>query len=128
MALLIFILLATIIAIELFLLVKLTPLFGGAIVLGMIVITALLGIGVLRMLGKKNILQILLFDIWQKQMTLPFLFHTMGPLLSGLFLLIPGLITDIVGIFLFANWWLGRRRSAEHLPEVIDVDYKVHDD
>ncbi|MCD5417644.1 FxsA family protein [Candidatus Bipolaricaulota bacterium] len=128
MALLIFIVLAVIIAVELFFLVKLTQILGGAVVLGMIIITALLGIGLLRILGKKNIVQILLFDIWHRRITLPFLLRDMGPLLSGLFLLIPGPITDLIGLFLFANWLVDRRRPSQCPPEVIDIDYKVHDD
>ncbi len=128
MALLIFILLATIIAIELFFLVKLTQILGGVVLFGMIIITALLGIGILCILGKKKIVQLVLFDIWQKRITLPFLLREMGPLLAGLFLLIPGPITDLIGLLLVANWMLGRRRLSQRPPEAIDIDYKVHDD
>ncbi|MCI2425198.1 FxsA family protein [Candidatus Acetothermia bacterium] len=128
MALVIFILLAAIIAIELFFLVKLIQILGGVVVLGMIIITALFGINVLRILGKQKIAQLLLFDIWQQRITLSFLLRDMGLLLSGLFLLIPGLITDIIGLFLLVYWSLNRRRPSGHPPNVIDIDYKVHDD
>jgi len=52
---------------------------------------------------------------------------------AGVLLILPGILSDILGIVLAVRFLIGRGRTAARRPrneasDVIDVEYRVHDD
>jgi len=113
-------------------LIKLGQAIGGGPVLLEIVGTALLGLGLLRLAGRKfartDELVALLANpgryVRQSGLSL---------FLAGILMIVPGLLSDVFGVVLAVRFLLSRTRHAGRRPtsadpDVIDVEYRVHDD
>ncbi len=129
MPILVFVFLAAEVAI----LIKLAQLIGGGLVLAEIVVTAIFGYLLLRQARTA---------IADTRAWIEFLIRpTQGArrpgwslLLPAVLLILPGILTDILGLTLLARYFVrggrvtGPPPPEKNPPEVIDVDFKVHDD
>jgi len=116
---------------EIALLIKFAQAVGGGIVLLEILATAVLGVLLFRMAGRSVFDPARVIELMTRRPTRA-LVQSLGLLfLGGLLLLIPGLLSDVVGIVLVVRFLLqGGRPSRERPtdPNTIDVEYRVHDE
>jgi UPF0716 family protein affecting phage T7 exclusion len=116
---------------EIALLIKLGQAVGGGSVLIEILLTGGLGILLLRMAGRSVFEPARLLELLMRSPTRN-LVKSLGLLfLGGLLLLIPGLLSDAVGLVLVFRFFLQGGRTPRGRPDdpnTIDVDFQVHDD
>jgi UPF0716 protein FxsA len=116
---------------EIALLIKFAQAVGGGIVLLEILGTAALGVLLFRMAGRSVFEPARVIELMTRRPTRD-LINSLGLLfLGGLLLLIPGLLSDAVGIVLVVRFLLqGGRPSRERAtdPNAIDVEFQVHDE
>jgi UPF0716 protein FxsA len=116
---------------EIILLIKLGQVIGAAPVVGIVLLSAVLGITFLRMGGKAALSRLARNALMGQLSTKDFLRRELSVLLAGILFLVPGLLSDGVGLILLARYALSRpkRSSPEPPPEdVIDIEYEVHED
>ena len=118
--------------IEVFGLIRIGRVIGGPTVLGVILLTAVVGLVLLRLRGGTAltavVVSLLAGRVSSKEL---FRRRELSLLLGGILLLIPGLLTDVLGLGLVARYLLTRgrpQRPAKEEPDVIDVEFEVHDD
>lgn len=114
--------------VELFGLIKIGQLIGGAPILGEIILTGVIGVILLR-LGAGNAVAGMMVSLLAGQFPLQQILHrrALRFLLAGVLLLVPGLLTDLTGIVLLATYFIPSRKRVS-ADDVIDVEYEVHDD
>lgn len=116
---------------EIALLIKFAQAVGGGPVFLEILLTGGLGILLLRMAGRSVFDPARLLELFMRRPTRG-LVHSLGLLfLGGLLLLIPGLLSDAVGLILVVRFFLqgGRApRKRPDDPDTIDIDFHVHED
>ena len=116
---------------EIALLIKFAQAVGGAVVLLEILLSAGLGILLLRAAGRSVFEPARVIELMTRRPTRD-LVQSLGLLfLGGLLLLIPGLLSDAVGVAFVARFLLRagrppRRRPPD--PDAIDVEFHVHED
>ena len=120
-----------ILCIEIAMLIKFGQTFGGPVLLE-ILVSGGLGILLLRMAGRSVFEPARMIELLTRRPTRD-LIQSLGLLfLGGLLLLIPGLLSDVVGLVLAARFFLqGGRRAPERGPEdptAIDVEFDVQED
>ena len=120
---------------ELYLLITLGARIGFGLMFAEIVLTGVLGYWVMRRIGR---------TAFQPAQLIGVFLHAVGRgmaarkpiewlLLGGLLLIIPGILTDILGLLLVATF-LGRigRGNRSHRPssesDAIDIEFDVRDD
>jgi len=118
-------------AAELFGLIEIGKLIGGGPILGEILLTGVAGAILLRV-GAGKALSGMVVSLFAGRFTVPELLRRreLRLLLAGVSLLIPGILSDLFGVYLLGRYFTSSRvkESAESDPEVIDVEYKVYDD
>jgi len=117
---------------EIAILIKLGQGIGGAALLVEILATGLLGWGLLRRAGRavrrpEELIALLTNPAHYLRRS------SLSLVLAGVLLLAPGLLSDLVGIALAVRFFVSGDRSRPRSsgprdPDVIDVDYRVHDD
>jgi len=116
---------------EIALLIKCAQAVGGGPVFLEILATAGLGILLLRMAGRSVFEPARMIELMTRRPTRD-LIRSLGLLfLGGLLLLIPGLLSDAVGIVFVVGFVLRGGRSTREQPtdpNTIDVDFEVHED
>ncbi len=116
---------------EIALLIKFAQAVGGGPVFLEILATAGLGILLLRMAGRSVFEPARMIELMTRRPTRD-LIRSLGLLfLGGLLLLIPGLLSDAVGIVFVVGFVLRGGRSTREQPtdpNTIDVDFEVHED
>jgi len=116
---------------EIAVLIKFSQVVGGAFILLEILVTAGVGLLLFRLAGRSVFEPARVIELMTRRPSRD-LVKSLGLLfLGGLLLLIPGLLSDIVGLILVARYFLqggrpDRRRPTD--PDTIDVEYTVHDD
>ena len=117
-------------AVEIALLIKFGQAFGGGPVLLEILVTGGLGILLLRTTGRSVLEPARLIELLARFPTRNRI-QSLGLLfLGGLLLLIPGLLSDALGLVLVAWFFLhgGRApRTSPDRPDTIDVEFEVKD-
>lgn len=115
---------------EIALLIKFGQAVGGGPVLLEILLTGGLGILFLRMAGRSVLEPARLIELLTRFPTRTRVQSLGLLLLGGILLLIPGLLSDALGLMLVARFFLqgGRapRRSPEE-PDTIDIEFEVKD-
>jgi len=117
-------------AAEIALLIKFGQAVGGGVVFLEILLTGGLGLLLLRMAGRSVFEPARLIELLTRRPTRN-LVQSLGLLfLGGLLLLIPGLLSDAVGLALVATFFLqggrpSRRRPDE--PDTIDIEFEVQE-
>ena len=118
---------------EIISLVKLGQAIGAAPVLGVILLTAVLGLLLLRVVGRSALIhlarsgltgRIAMKDLLRKELSL---------LLAGLFFIFPGLISDGAALILLGRYLLLRpgrmvARDRRSEDDVIDIDFRVSEE
>ena len=117
---------------ELFLLIKLGQGIGGGFVFVEILLSGFLGYSLMRFAGR---------TAFQPAQLLGVFLHGIGSgfsarkpvewlLFGSLLLIIPGILTDIVGLVFIARFFVrgGSLRQPPSSPDSIDVEFDVHDD
>lgn len=115
---------------ELAVLIKLGQAVGAAGVLLEILATAALGVLLLRRAGRSVFEPARIIELLSRRPTRS-LVQSLGLLFfGGLLLLLPGLLSDVVGVVLVARFFLRRRipQPPPQDPETIDVEFHVHED
>jgi len=118
---------------EIALLIKFAQAVGGTAVLLEILLTAGLGILLLRGAGRSVFEPARVIELMMRRPTRD-LVQSLGLLfLGGLLLLVPGLLSDALGAFFVVRFFLRRGRpprdqSRSTDPDAIDVEFTVHDD
>ena len=116
---------------EIALLIKFAQTVGGGPVFLEILLTGGLGILLLRMAGRSVFDPARLLELFMRRPTRG-LVQSLGLLfLGGLLLLIPGLLSDAVGLMLVVRFFLQRGRAPRRHPDdpdTIDIDFHVHED
>lgn len=113
-------------------LVKLGQAVGGGAVLAEVLLTAVLGIVILRLMTR-SVLQHLALNVFVGRLSLRALMrHELLPVVSGILLIVPGIVSDAFALYLLGRYFLSPAApSAEEKPGedgAIDVEYKVHED
>lgn len=117
---------------ELVLLIKLGQGIGGGLVFAEIVLSGFLGYSLMRFLGR---------TVFQPAQLIGVFLHAVGSgfssrkpvellLFGSLLLIIPGILTDILGLIFIARF-LVRSSSLRQPPsssDSIDIEFDVHDD
>ena len=117
---------------ELFLLIKLGQGIGGGLVLAEILLSGFLGYSLMRLGGR---------TVFQPAQLIGVFLHGVGSgfssrkpvewlLFGSLLLIIPGILTDIIGLIFIARFFV-RGNSQRQSPEEsdsIDVEFDVQDD
>jgi len=116
--------------VELVTLIKLAQAVGSGSVLGIILLTAVLGLVILR-LSRRPALSMMLTLFLKGKFSLKAVFmqHELILPLASVLLILPGLLGDACGITLLF-WRLGLKQvhvSKPNEEEVIDVEYRVED-
>lgn len=116
---------------EIAVLIKLAQAVGGGIVLLEILLTGAVGFLLLRAAGRSVFEPARLIELLMRRPTRD-LVQSLGLLfLGGLLLLLPGLLSDAVGLALVGGSFLRRKRSPRTGPppsDAIDIDFHVHED
>jgi len=113
-------------------LIRLGQTIGAGSLLGLILLTGIIGMLCLRLGGRGAIIRVMM-GLAQERLTLRQLAlrRSLFPMFAGILLIIPGLLSDLVGIILIALYLIGRPRPqppSREKGEVIDIDYQVHED
>lgn len=112
-------------------LIKLGQAMGGTVVLGVILLTAVLGF-ILLQIGGRSALTKLAMNAFVGRLSLrELLRRELSLLLASVLLILPGLLSDAAGVVLLARHLLtGSRPSRPHGVEddAIDIDYQVHNE
>lgn len=113
-------------------LIKLGQTIGAGSLLGLILLTGIIGMLCLRLGGRGAIIRVMT-GLAQERVTLRRLAlrRSLFPMFAGILLIIPGVLSDLVGIILIALYLTGRTRPqppSREKGEVIDIDYQVHED
>jgi UPF0716 protein FxsA len=116
---------------EIALLIKFAQAVGGGTVLLEILLTGVLGILLLRMAGRSVFNPAGVIELLMRR-PIRNLVQSLGLLfLGGLLLLIPGLLSDAVGLILVVRFFLqggrGPRKRPDD-PDTIDIDFHVHEE
>ncbi len=116
--------------VELVVLIKLAQAVGSGSVLGIILLTAVLGLVILR-LSRRPALSMMLMLFLKGKFSLKTVLmqHELILPLASVLLILPGLLGDACGITLLF-WRLGLKQvhvSKPNEEEVIDVEYRVED-
>jgi len=117
---------------ELVLLIKLGQGIGGGLVFAEILLSGFLGYSLMRFVGR---------TAFQPAQLIGVFLHAAGSgfssrkpvewlLFGSLLLIIPGILTDIVGLVFIARFFVrgGSVRRPPSDPNSIDVEFDVHDD
>ena len=118
--------------IEVFGLIRIGRVIGGTGVLGVILLTAVLGLVLLRLRGGTALTAVVV-SLFAGRVSPRELLRRreLSLLLGGILLIIPGLLSDALGLGLVARYLFTRgrpQRSVKKEPDVIDVEFEVHDD
>ena len=113
-------------------LIRVGRVIGGMPVWGLIILTAVLGLTILRLKGGPAVTSIVV-SLFAGRLTPRQLLHRreLSMLLGGILLIAPGLLTDALGCALVIRYLFTRRgpqRSVKEERDAIDVEFKVHDD
>ena len=105
---------------------------GGMPVWGLILLTAVLGLTILRSKGGPAVTSIVV-SLFAGRLTPKQLLRRreLSMLVGGILLIVPGLLTDALGCALVIRYLFTRRgpqRSVKEERDAIDVEFKVHDD
>jgi UPF0716 protein FxsA len=117
---------------EIAVLIKLGQAIGGGLLLVEILATGALGLLFLRLAGRAFLRTNELVALIANP-TRYFRSSGLSLILAGILLIVPGLLSDLVGLALFARFVVSRvppgdRGPKPKDPDVIDVEYSVHDD
>ena len=115
---------------EIAVLIKFAQAVGGAPVLLEILVTAGLGILFLRMAGRSVFEPARLIELLTRFPTRNRIQSLGLLLLGGILLVIPGLLSDVVGLLLVARFFLrgGRTpRPSQQESDTIDIEFEVRD-
>ncbi|MCK5246508.1 FxsA family protein [Candidatus Bipolaricaulota bacterium] len=117
---------------ELVLLIKLGQGIGGGLVFAEIVLSGLLGYSLMRFVGR---------TVFQPAQLIGVFLHAVGSgfssrkpvellLFGSLLLIIPGILTDILGLIFIARFFVrgGSLRQPPSSSDSIDIEFDVHDD
>jgi len=99
---------------------------------GLILLTAVLGLTILRSKGGPAVTSIVV-SLFAGRLTPRQLLRRreLSMLLGGILLIVPGLLTDALGCALVIRYLFtprGPQRSVKEEHDAIDVEFKVHDD
>jgi len=130
MPVLIFVLLCAEIAI----LIKLGQVGGGTVVLIEMLVSGILGYVALRTAGRKLVRSDMLIGLLLRPTT-----HIRRPgwlpIIGGLLLIVPGVLSDVLGLVLIVRHWLAPSSQPTEQPsappsgsEAIDVEFEVKDE
>ncbi len=113
-------------------LVKLGQAVGGGAVLAEVLLTAVLGIVVLRLVAR-SALQHMAVNVFVGRLSLRSLLrHDLLPVVAGILLIVPGILSDAFALYLIARYFLAPAETSQGANAgedgVIDVEYKVHDE
>ena len=113
-------------------LIKLGQVIGGGAVIGLILLTAVLGWALLR-LGGGTALSGLVLNLFSGRLSIRRLLcqRELALLLAGVFLIVPGVLTDLLGLGLLARYAVTKPpppHSRGKERDVIDVEYHIHDE
>lgn len=111
-------------------LIKLGQAIGGGPVLGVIILTAVLGLTLLRLGGRATFSKLAANAFAGRLSATDLLRRELSLLLAGILLIVPGLLTDAAGIAFLGRYFLSRfpsHRPKSKEGDVIDVEYQVHD-
>ena len=116
---------------EIALLIKFGQAVGGFLTLVEILLTGGIGLLLLRMAGRSVFEPARLIELMTRRPTRG-LVQSLGLLfLGGLLLLVPGLLSDVVGAAFVVRFFLqGGRPSRDRRvdPDTIDIDFQVHEE
>ncbi len=115
---------------ELFALIEIGQLIGPGPILGEILLTGVVGVILLQIAFGRAIAGMIV-QLFAGRFTLRDLLRRreLLLLLSGVLLLLPGIISDIGGLILIGRYLFSRsRRTPPPVEDVIDVEYEVHDE
>ncbi len=112
-------------------LVKVGQLIGGGPIFGEILLTGVLGVVLLRIsMGKA--LPGMVVNLFAGRFPVKALIHQreLRLLLAGVLLIIPGLVSDAIGLILIVRYLIPPRRRERPGTDkdAIDVEYEVHDE
>jgi len=120
---------------EIVLLVKLGQLIGGGLVIGLTLLTGILGYALLRHAGMRALPELVSHLLAGRIPAGRLLRREFALVLAGLLLLIPGFLGDAVGFLLLLRYASAPRPPRGARPgrssgsrEPIDVDFQIHDD
>lgn len=116
--------------VELFGLIKIGQIIGGGAIFGEILLSGVLGVVLLRV-SVGNALAGMVVSLFAGRFSLRDLLRRreLRLLLSGVLLLVPGMLSDLVGLILLGHYFLlPSRREPTTGEETIDVEYEVYDD
>lgn len=116
--------------VELVTLIKLTQAVGSGSVLGIILLTAILGLVIIR-LSRRPVFSMILMLFLKGKFSLKTVLmqHELILPLASVLLILPGLLSDACGITLLF-WHLGFKQAHVSKPnkeETIDIEYRVED-
>ncbi len=116
--------------VELFGLIKIGQIIGGGAIFGEILLSGVLGAVLLRVSAGKALAGMVV-SLFAGRFSLRDLLlrRELHLLLSGVLLLIPGMLSDLVGLILLGRYFiLSSRRERVTGEDAIDVEYEVYDD
>jgi len=113
-------------------LIRIGLVIGGMPVLGLILLTAVLGLTILRLKGGPAVTSMVV-SLFAGRLTPKQLLRRreLSVLLGGILLIVPGLLTDALGCVFVIRYLFTRRdpqRFGKEERDAIDVEFKVHDD
>jgi UPF0716 protein FxsA len=114
-------------------LIKLGQVIGGGPVFAEILLSAVLGLTLVRMKGS-SALQNIAINVFVGRLSLRALLrHDLLLLLAGVLLILPGLLSDAFGLYLIMRYLYERPRERRVDPSQqsdgpIDIEYQVHDE
>ena len=114
-------------------LIKLGQAVGGGPVLGEILLSGVLGLLLLQLTGRSALKNIAV-NVFVGRLSLHTLLrHDLSPLLAGILLILPGLLSDAFALYLLVRYLYEGPRREKPGPSrqgdgPIDVDYQVHDE
>lgn len=123
------------VCIEIAILIKLGQFIGGGAVIGEILLSGVLGLVILQLKGRQIVKNVSL-NVFIGRLTLRSLLRReLLPLTAGILLILPGIMSDVYGLYLFIRSAChrfpssgGPRNDTSPSDETIDVEYQVHDD
>lgn len=111
-------------------LIKLGQAIGGGPVLGVIILTAVFGLTLLRLGGRSALTKLTASVFAGRLSATDLLRRELSLLLAGILLIVPGLLTDAAGIVFLGRYFFFRfppHRPKSEEGDVIDVEYQVND-